>query len=212
MLRNGIPLVRQKLTFEVSIVIIKEHKGVYAMTKQQFSIMIDEKLKTETEAIFERLGLDMPTAINIFLHKVVAEGGIPFSMTLPGEPTQETLSTKHLENDDGKWLEEVPISPYPINRSRLADMINMVYYYTHNIGKKIVSHNDVWKVFRDGGFITYDSVSESKCILSEEGAKMLELKNSKNFLIKEQGQRYFIAHIQADLQSKAKKKKRNKNE
>lgn len=67
-----------------------------------------------------------------------------------------------LEREDEKWLEKVPISPYPINRSRFSAMINMVYFYTHNIGRKIVSSSDIWRVFRDNGFIAYVAKSEQK--------------------------------------------------
>lgn len=180
------------------------------MSKQQIAVTVDEGLKTEAEALFERLGLDISTAVNIFLHKVVAEGGMPFAITLPSDHAEGASATVSLGKEDERWLEKVPISPYPINRSRLAAMINMVYYYTHNVGKKIVSPNDVWKIFRDNGYIAYDAESDSKYILSTAGEEMLELKNGKNLLVKEEGQRYIIAHLRANSESKKKKKKRNR--
>lgn len=114
-----------------------------------------------------------------------------------------------LEREDEKWLEKVPISPYPINRSRFSAMINMVYFYTHNIGRKIISSSDIWRVFWDNGFIAYDAKSEQKYFLSSKGEGMLELKGS-SLLVKEEGQKYFLAFIRENLQTQGTKKKRRK--
>lgn len=116
-----------------------------------------------------------------------------------------------LEREDEKWLEKVPISPYPINRSRFSAMINMVYFYTHNIGRKIVSSSDIWRVFRDNGFIAYVAKSEQKYFLSSQGEGMLELKGN-SLLVKEEGQKYFLAFIRENLQTQGTKKKRRKKE
>ena len=90
-------------------------------------------------------------------------------------------------------------------------MINMVYFYTHNIGRKIVSSSDIWRVFRDNGFIAYVAKSEQKYFLSSQGEGMLELKGN-SLLVKEEGQRYFLAFIRENLQTRGTKKKRRKKE
>jgi len=46
---------------------------------------IDDDLKTEATQVYERLGMDLSTALRIFLKRSVIENGIPFSMTLPKE-------------------------------------------------------------------------------------------------------------------------------
>ena len=46
-------------------------------------LRIDEDLKNQATAIFEELGLDLPTAVRMFLKRTVQQNGIPFSMTLP---------------------------------------------------------------------------------------------------------------------------------
>ncbi len=43
-----------------------------------FNAKVDKDVKEKAEAIFNELGLDMNTAINIFLKKVINENGIPF--------------------------------------------------------------------------------------------------------------------------------------
>lgn len=49
-----------------------------ASTVVQFRI--DSELKTEAQNIFENLGLDLATAIRIFLKRSIKDKGIPFSM------------------------------------------------------------------------------------------------------------------------------------
>lgn len=49
------------------------------MTKA-IQIRIDEKLKRQVDLIFEDLGLDTPTAIRLFLRKVVVSKSIPFDL------------------------------------------------------------------------------------------------------------------------------------
>ena len=61
-----------------------------------------------------------------------------------------------LEREDEKWLEKVPISPYPINRSRFSAM------------------------------------------------------KGNSLLVKEEGQKYFLAFIRENLQTQGTKKKRRK--
>lgn len=46
-------------------------------------IRVDDQLKREVTDIYEQLGLDLPTAIRMFLKKSVATRGIPFDTKLP---------------------------------------------------------------------------------------------------------------------------------
>lgn len=48
-------------------------------------IRVDDQLKKEVTDIYEQLGLDLPTAIRMFLKKSVVTRGIPFDTTLPGK-------------------------------------------------------------------------------------------------------------------------------
>lgn len=78
------------------------------MAKKRFSITTDEQLKADAEALFERLGLNLSTAVNIFLHKVVAEGGMPFHITLPSESTEKMHVYPAIFRKDeggGYWVE-----------------------------------------------------------------------------------------------------------
>lgn len=55
------------------------------MASTLVQIRVDEDLKNEAASIYERLGLDLPTAIRIFLKKSVEESGIPFSLKISTE-------------------------------------------------------------------------------------------------------------------------------
>ena len=46
----------------------------------QVNIRMDEQVKSQAELIFEDLGLNMTTAINMFIKKVIRENGIPFDL------------------------------------------------------------------------------------------------------------------------------------
>lgn len=53
-------------------------------------IRIDSKVKEQVIAIFNDLGLDMSSAVNIFLHQVILRGGLPFVVDIPNY-NQEVL-------------------------------------------------------------------------------------------------------------------------
>jgi DNA-damage-inducible protein J len=55
------------------------------MATVPIQLRVDEKLKEDASKIFEELGMDLSTAIRIFLVRSVKEKGIPFSMKLEDE-------------------------------------------------------------------------------------------------------------------------------
>ncbi|MDN0044153.1 type II toxin-antitoxin system RelB/DinJ family antitoxin [Mediterraneibacter glycyrrhizinilyticus] len=46
-------------------------------------IRIDEDIKKLATALFNELGLDMSTAVKLFLHQCVLRGGLPFNVEMP---------------------------------------------------------------------------------------------------------------------------------
>ena len=52
------------------------------MSTTIFQMRIDETLKNEASKLYDAIGLDLPTAIRMFLKKSVSEQGIPFSTKL----------------------------------------------------------------------------------------------------------------------------------
>ena len=47
------------------------------------NMRIDPKVKSESESIFSSLGMTLTEAINVFLHKSIMEGGLPFDVRQP---------------------------------------------------------------------------------------------------------------------------------
>ena len=46
-------------------------------------IRVDLDVKSEATALFKSLGLDMSSAVNLFLHQCVLRGGLPFNVEVP---------------------------------------------------------------------------------------------------------------------------------
>ena len=46
-------------------------------------IRIDADIKKQATALFNDLGLDMSSAVNLFLHQCVLRGGLPFNVEMP---------------------------------------------------------------------------------------------------------------------------------
>lgn len=63
------------------------------MTTTNLNIRTDKELKNQAERVFNELGLNMTTAINVFLKAVVREQGIPFELKLdvPNEMTAHAI-------------------------------------------------------------------------------------------------------------------------
>ena len=45
------------------------------------TIRVDKDLKRRADVLFDRLGLNMTTALNVFLRKAVSESAIPFAVS-----------------------------------------------------------------------------------------------------------------------------------
>lgn len=53
-------------------------------------IRIDADVKKQVNELFQELGLDMSSAVNLFLHQCILKGGLPFRVELP-HYSQRTL-------------------------------------------------------------------------------------------------------------------------
>lgn len=71
------------------------------------NIRMDEELKKEAEQLFADLGMNMTTAINVFVRQAVNHGGIPFDIVrkeknhLNGDGNAYMQSIRQLESDMG---------------------------------------------------------------------------------------------------------------
>ncbi len=60
------------------------------MSTTSMNIRMDSAVKKQAQELFAALGMDMTTAVNIFLRQSIRRQGLPFSVTLNG-PNSETL-------------------------------------------------------------------------------------------------------------------------
>ena len=67
-------------------------------------IRIDEEVKADAVELLNELGLDMSTAVNMFLRQLIIRNGLPFSVSVP-RYKQEVLDAvdeaKRLSRDPG---------------------------------------------------------------------------------------------------------------
>lgn len=52
------------------------------MASSLIQIRLDDELKAEATALYEALGIDLPTAVRMFIKRSLMVKGIPFPMTL----------------------------------------------------------------------------------------------------------------------------------
>lgn len=55
-----------------------------------FSVRMDNDIKKQCEALYGEIGMNLTTAINIFLRQSLRVGGLPFDARL--EPNKETIA------------------------------------------------------------------------------------------------------------------------
>lgn len=67
------------------------------METTNINIRVDKDVKAEAEAIAAALGMNLSTAVNIFLRRMIACDGIPFDVRL--SPNAKTLAAMR-ETDD----------------------------------------------------------------------------------------------------------------
>ncbi len=73
------------------------------MAKTNLSIRVDSELKAEAQVLFAKLGLDISTAVNLFLRQAVLRQEIPFRIqmhTPDAEPIFATRQPQFRDDDE----------------------------------------------------------------------------------------------------------------
>ena len=75
------------------------------MAKVNTNISLDPRLKAEAIALFKNIGLDLSTAISLFLSQAIREKRIPIDIKLdiPNDTTIEALKEKEAMKDKKKY-------------------------------------------------------------------------------------------------------------
>ena len=59
-------------------------------------IRVDEELKNQANAVYNEIGIDLSTAIRMFLKKSVLEGGIPFDTKIDQSTLRAILAVDNM--------------------------------------------------------------------------------------------------------------------
>lgn len=86
------------------------------MAKVSTNISLDADTKNKAQALLTELGMDLSTAVNIFLKQMLYEGGIPFAITRE-IPNKLTLAA---------MKEAQEMSRYPEKYKKYDDVDSMV--------------------------------------------------------------------------------------
>ena len=60
-------------------------------TTTNFSVRMDSDIKKQCEALYGELGINLTTAINVFLRQSIRVGGFPFDVRME-QPNKETMA------------------------------------------------------------------------------------------------------------------------
>ena len=61
------------------------------------TVRMEPEIKEKAEKIMEELGLPVSVVINMFYRQIIAKNGIPFALTIPGIPDEDTMSETELD-------------------------------------------------------------------------------------------------------------------
>lgn len=86
------------------------------MSTTNLNIRTDKDVKEKAEKIFNELGLNMTSAVNIFLRTAIRERGIPFELKLD-VPNETTIAAI----EEGRKMASDPSSPRYSNIDELRD-------------------------------------------------------------------------------------------
>jgi len=66
------------------VILCKQSKlyGVIIMPNTSMNIRMDNEVKRQAQELFAQFGLDMTTAVNMFLRQSIRQRGIPFALQL----------------------------------------------------------------------------------------------------------------------------------
>ena len=81
------------------------------MASVSMNIRMDSDIKSKAQHLFSEFGLDMTTAINMFLRQSIRENGIPFKLNLD-IPNKETLRQHRINSNKKKEEDKSPLKSY----------------------------------------------------------------------------------------------------
>ena len=87
-----------------------------------FSIRMDSDIKKQSESLYNALGLNLTTAINVFLRKSIQAGGFPFDVRFTcNDETLQAIKEADVIHDEIKNGYRVPFASWQEAKKSLAE-------------------------------------------------------------------------------------------
>ena len=87
-----------------------------------FSIKMDSNIKKQSESLYNALGLNLTTAINVFLRKSIQAGGFPFDVRFTcNDETLQAVKEADVIHDEIKNGYRVPFASWQEAKKSLAE-------------------------------------------------------------------------------------------
>ena len=74
------------------------------MANANLSIRVDKETKEKANELFNKFGLTMTTAVNMFLKTAIRENRIPFELKLEEEPNEVTMKAIEEGIEEGRRI------------------------------------------------------------------------------------------------------------
>ena len=88
------------------------------MASTNFSVRMDSDIKKQCESLYGELGMNLTTAINVFLRQSLRVGGFPFEVKLD-QPNKETMAAM-LEAE--RLAKDPSVKPYTDAEDALREL------------------------------------------------------------------------------------------
>ena len=173
------------------------------MEQETIQVRVDSKLKNDAIDILDRIGLDMPNAIRMFLKRIVAERGLPFDAKLPEvveavKNTEENNRKKEIGEERKRMVIYYPASPHLdidyieyvealklVPQGMLTRYDDVLEYLArkHNVNRvELIGPRPIIQGFRKEYQKELLEQEGHKIIPGGAGGKSLRVENYKNFL------------------------------
>ncbi len=85
---------------------------VHILVTKTLQVRIEEDLRTEADEVLHEIGLDVPSAVRLFLTKVVQTRSIPFELKAPGfrvvELAVDPTTQARMDEIGSLWAKKKP--------------------------------------------------------------------------------------------------------
>ena len=88
------------------------------MSETRFSVRVDDTVKKQAEAVFDALGMNMSTGVNIFLARVARSQAIPFSLELDGDALESRMRDAVAAKVCAVTQADLPVALYDGEKNR----------------------------------------------------------------------------------------------